>query len=110
MVSLRALAAAAALSVAVAPPAQPGDCAFTGAPRGGGVGDVLDGLCARGECRRIRFLWRPTLSDPKDDHILELAVAAGSADIVTHNVRHFAGASAFAIRIVTPAGLLGELT
>lgn len=73
------------------------------------VDDVLDGLCVRGECRRIHFLWRPTLSDPKDDHILELAVAAGNADVVTHNVDDFVGASAFGIRIITPAKLLGEL-
>jgi putative PIN family toxin of toxin-antitoxin system len=73
------------------------------------VEDVLDGLCVQGECRRVHFLWRPTLSDPKDDHILELAVAAGSADVVTHNVRDFAGASAFGVRVITPAELLGEL-
>ena len=73
------------------------------------VEDVLDGMCSRGECRRIHFLWRPALSDPKDDHILELAVAAGSADVVTHNVRDFDAASAFGIRVITPAELLGEL-
>ncbi|MBN1868159.1 putative toxin-antitoxin system toxin component, PIN family [Candidatus Sumerlaeota bacterium] len=73
------------------------------------IEDVLDGLCARGECRKVHFLWRPQLSDPKDDHILELAVAAGSADIVTHNVGDFAGASAFGVRIVRPAELLEEL-
>jgi len=73
------------------------------------IDDVLDGFCARGECRKIHFLWRPALSDPKDDHILELAVAAGNADIVTHNVTDFAAASQFGIRIVTPATLLGEL-
>ena len=73
------------------------------------VDDVLDGLCARGECRRIHFLWRPQLSDPKDDHILELAVAAGGADIVTHNVNDFAAAAAFGVRVITPANLLGEL-
>ena len=73
------------------------------------VDDVLDGLCVRGECRRIHFLWRPQLSDPKDDHILELAVAAGGADIVTHNVSDFAAATAFGVRVITPATLLGEL-
>jgi len=45
----------------------------------------------------------------KDDHILELAVASGGADIVTHNVNDFMGASAFGVRIITPAQLLGEL-
>jgi len=73
------------------------------------VNDVLDGLCLRGECRRIHFLWRPQLSDPKDDHVLELAVAAGGADIVTHNLKDFGGAAPFGIRVLTPAKLLGEL-
>lgn len=73
------------------------------------IDDVLDGLCSHGECRKIHFLWRPQLSDPKDDHILELAVAAGGADIVTHNVKDFAQASAFGVRIVRPRELLGEL-
>lgn len=70
---------------------------------------VLDGLCSRGECRRIHFLWRPQLADSKDDHILELAVAAGNADIVTHNVRDFRGAAGFGVRIIRPADLLGKL-
>lgn len=73
------------------------------------VDDILDGLCARGECRKVHFLWRPQLPDPKDDHILELAVAAGGSDIVTHNVNDFADASSFGVRVVTPAKLLGEL-
>jgi len=73
------------------------------------IDDLLDGLCSRGECRMIHFLWRPQLSDPKDDHILELAMAAGSADIVTHNVNDFTRSSAFKVRIITPAELLGEL-
>jgi len=73
------------------------------------VEDVLDGLCSRGECRRIHFLWRPQLADPKDDHILELAVAGGSADIVTHNVRDFRASASFGVRIIRPAELLGEL-
>ncbi|MCH8192613.1 MAG: putative toxin-antitoxin system toxin component, PIN family [Planctomycetes bacterium] len=73
------------------------------------VNSVLDGICRHGECRRIHFLWRPQLSDPKDDHILELAVAAESADIVTHNVKDFALADAFGVRIIRPGKLLGEL-
>ena len=73
------------------------------------VDDVLNGLCLRGECRKIHFLWRPQLSDPKDDHLLELAIASGGADIVTHNVRDFTQAATLGIRILTPAQLLGEL-
>jgi len=73
------------------------------------VNDVLDGLCVRGEPRKIHFLWRPHLSDPKDDHVLELAIAAGGVDIVTHNVKDFANALSLGVRILTPAQLLGEL-
>ena len=54
-------------------------------------------------------MWRPALSDPKDDHILELAVAAGNADVVTHNVTDFDAAASFGIRVITPAKLLGEM-
>ena len=44
-----------------------------------------------------------------DDHVLELAVAASGADIVTHNVKDFINASSFGVKIITPAQLLGEL-
>jgi len=73
------------------------------------IDDVLNGFCSRAEYRKIYFLWRPQLSDPKDDHILELAVAASGIDIITHNVRDFARAKTFGVRIVTPKTLLGEL-
>ena len=73
------------------------------------VEDVQNGLCSRGKCKNIHFLWRPLLSDPKDDHVLELSMAAGGADVVTHNTKDFARASAFGMRIITPAILLQEL-
>lgn len=72
------------------------------------VENVLDGLCSRGECRRIHFLWLPQLADPKDDHILELAVAGSGADVVTHNVRDFGQAVSFGVRVIRPGKLLGE--
>ena len=73
------------------------------------IDDVLDGLCARAECRTVHFLWRPLLRDPKDDHVVELAVAAGGADIVTHNVADFGAAAQLGLRIITPAERLREL-
>ena len=42
---------------------------------------LLDDLCQRSDHRAIHFLWRPCLPDPKDDHILELAVASEKAII-----------------------------
>jgi putative PIN family toxin of toxin-antitoxin system len=73
------------------------------------VEDTLNSICRQGEERRIHFLWRPQLPDPKDDHILELAVACNRADIITHNLKDFNQASAFGIRAITPAKVLEEL-
>jgi len=59
------------------------------------------------------FLWRPVLKDPKDDHVLELAVEASAQFIVTYNLRNFAGAEKFGIQVVTPKEFLkviGELS
>jgi putative PIN family toxin of toxin-antitoxin system len=67
---------------------------------------VVDFLCAVGHRQEIHFLWRPALNDPRDEFILELAVAAQCASIVTHNVRHFSGARTFNIQVVTPAEFL----
>ena len=66
------------------------------------IGDFLDYLlsvCV--ECP-IYFLWRPYLPDPKDDLLLELALASGANFIVTHNTRDFQGAESLGIRAVTP--------
>lgn len=41
--------------------------------------------------------------------ILELAVAAGSDAIVTHNKRDFSGAEQFGLRILSPKEFLEEL-
>jgi predicted nucleic acid-binding protein len=61
-------------------------------------------------CRRteIYYLWRPNLPDEGDNHVLELAVAAGARAIVTHNVSGFARAELRfpALRVLTPAQLL----
>ncbi len=52
---------------------------------------VLDYLGANAQEHAISFRWRPFLSDPDDDFILELAVAAKAQYIVTHNLRDFEG-------------------
>jgi putative PIN family toxin of toxin-antitoxin system len=70
---------------------------------------VLDYLCANALEHRISFRWRPFLSDPADDFILELAVAAKAQYIVTHNLRDFAGVEAFGLEAITPAQMLAKL-
>ena len=52
---------------------------------------------------------RPTLADPKDDMVLELAVDAGAPVIVTFNVRDFIGADRFGVRAITPREYLQEI-
>lgn len=66
-------------------------------------------MCQISEHPRIHFLWRPCLADAKDDHILELAVAAGVDSIVTHNVRHFEPAKQFGIRVRTPRQIMESI-
>jgi putative PIN family toxin of toxin-antitoxin system len=70
---------------------------------------VLDCFCMKSEYQKIYFLWRPYLPDPKDDHLLELAIASGTKLIVTHNKKHFEGVEQFGIRSITPRRILEEV-
>ena len=49
------------------------------------VDDFLDAIALMGSRQIAKFLWRPYLNDPKDDHILELAVVSNSDIIITYN-------------------------
>ncbi len=73
------------------------------------VDAILDYVCSVAERRRIHYLWRPCLPDPKDDMVLELAVSAGCEAIVTFNRRDFAPAAKFGIRVLTPREFLDEI-
>jgi putative PIN family toxin of toxin-antitoxin system len=73
------------------------------------IDDVVDYLCAVARHRQVFYLWRPVLRDPTDDMVLEVAVAAGCDSIITHNVRDFAGAEQFGVRVVTPGAFLQQL-
>jgi putative PIN family toxin of toxin-antitoxin system len=78
-----------------------------------GIGDILDYMCKVSNQRKVFYLWRPVLKDPKDDMILELAVTAGCHFIVTYNKRDFEGTQRFGLRVVTPKEFLeiiGELS
>ena len=66
---------------------------------------LVDYLCQIAHRQAIHFLWRPTLTDPKDEFIVELAVAAGCDALVTHNLRDFAGASGM-VRVMPPSEFL----
>ncbi|HRJ61383.1 MAG TPA: putative toxin-antitoxin system toxin component, PIN family [Azospirillaceae bacterium] len=70
------------------------------------VEGLLRELAAILEPVDVRFTWRPQLSDPADELVLEAAVN-GRADILaTHNVRDFVGAARFGVRVLRPAEIL----
>jgi len=73
------------------------------------ITSVLDYFCKVSEHRKVHYLWRPLLKDPKDDHILELAVEAQCTAIVTYNKRDFEGASQFCLVVETPLEFLKRL-
>src|ERR1035441_9419191 len=54
------------------------------------VGRVLDDLAAVARPVRLAFRWRPRLSDPDDDMVLETAINGSASAIVTFNQRDFA--------------------
>ena len=70
------------------------------------VGRLLDYLASVGLHQEVFFLWRPILRDPKDDTVLELAVAAEARCLVTHNSRDFAEASSFEPKVISPGKYL----
>lgn len=52
---------------------------------------LFDAFLARTQLIEIYYRWRPNLRDESDNHVLELAIAAGTLPIVTFNRRDFAG-------------------
>ena len=73
------------------------------------IDKILDNLCAFSKHQKIYFLWRPYLPDPKDDYILELAVASETKTISTYNIKDFKGINKFGVRAITPRKLLEEI-
>ncbi len=73
------------------------------------VEQLLDYLVSQARLQEVFYLWRPILQDPKDDMVLEAAVAADVKYLVTHNIRDFTQAKTFAVRVVTPGSFLKEI-
>lgn len=73
------------------------------------VENLLDTVAALGEPTRIDFLWRPRLTDPGDEMVLEAAVNGRADLLVTFNTKDFAGAERFACRVVDPGTALASI-
>jgi putative PIN family toxin of toxin-antitoxin system len=81
-------------------------CGLSGAE----VGRVLDDVAAVARPVRLAFRWRPRLSDPDDDMVLETAINGSARAIVTFNQRDFApGAKGFNCAVILPATALQQI-
>lgn len=69
--------------------------------------DLLSYLCSICTQISVFYLWRPELKDPKDDFVLELAVAS-SARIITHNIKDFEPAKKLGVIVQSPSEYLKE--
>ena len=74
------------------------------------IDSFLAALASASEAVEVSFQWRPQLSDPNDEMVLEAAVNGRTDALITHNVRDFAkGATRFGLRVLRPGELLEEL-
>lgn len=82
---------------------------WSGKPSWTHVSNILDYLCDAGRQRQIHFLWRPHARDPKDDMVLEVAVAGQCDCIVTYNKKDFVEAKSFGLDLMTPKEFLKKI-
>lgn len=66
-------------------------------------------LCKISVRQKIFYLWRPWLKDPKDDMVLELAVASTSQYIITYNLKDFSNIRKLGIEAITPGYFLEKI-
>jgi putative PIN family toxin of toxin-antitoxin system len=58
---------------------------------------------------KIYYRYRPQLSDPDDECVLDAAISGHAQAIVTHNTADFLPAAAnFGVQVVTPGSILQE--
>lgn len=71
---------------------------------------ALDALAALMEPVEAHLLWRPQLTDPDDEMVLEAAINGRADALVTYNAPHFrAAAVRLGVRLVRPADIIREV-
>ena len=74
--------------------------------------ELLDIFLAKCLWTRVYYGWRPNLRDETDNHLIELAIAAGASRIVTRNLRDFVKPQLRfdSVHAISPQDFLKELT
>lgn len=71
---------------------------------------ALAAFASAAEPVEVHFRWRPQLTDPCDELVLEAAVNGRANFLVTHNIRDFAPAAGkFELEVITPQQCLKEI-
>ena len=71
------------------------------------IDEILAEIAALGEPVDVHFLWRPQLTDPSDEMVLEAMVNGRGDALITHNVQDFEKAAGrFGVNLLTPAQFL----
>jgi predicted nucleic acid-binding protein len=73
------------------------------------IARVLNDLAAIARPVRPAFRWRPCLSDPGDDMVLETALNGNARAIVTFNQRDFVAAGNFNCSVILPKTALEQI-
>jgi putative PIN family toxin of toxin-antitoxin system len=74
------------------------------------VDTALDALAALIEPVETYLSWRPQLSDPDDEMVLEAAINGRADALVTYNTAHFRVATArFGVRLARPVDIIREV-
>jgi putative PIN family toxin of toxin-antitoxin system len=69
--------------------------------------EALANFAALAEPVNVHFRWRPQLSDPADELVLDAAVNGHADALVTHNIRDlFVVEERFGIRVLSPSDIL----
>jgi len=72
------------------------------------VATIVDALAALTTHVATGPSTRPRVPDPSDELVVDAALAAGGAVLVTHDVRHFRGLEPLGARVLTPKQFLEE--
>ena len=66
-------------------------------------------IVQQGTTQIIYYMLRPTLNDPKDEHVLELAFNAACPYIITFNLKDFKPAPQYGVQAIRPKALLEKI-